>query len=58
MYQVIEGGQATEIPPDSVELERHVQELIEEDLNELLGITFLESEYSTGEKHGGRIDTL
>ncbi|WP_353634492.1 DUF5655 domain-containing protein [Halobacterium sp. NMX12-1] len=58
LYQVGENGQVTEIPPDPVELERHVQELIEENLNELLGITFLESEYSTGEKHGGRIDTL
>jgi predicted transport protein len=58
LYQVDDDGQVTEVPPDPVDLERHVQELIEENLNELLGITFLESEYSTGEKHGGRIDTL
>ncbi|EMA23820.1 DUF5655 domain-containing protein [Haloarcula marismortui] len=58
LFQVSEGGSVTEISPDPVELEKEVQNLIEENLEELLGITFLESEYSTGEKHGGRIDTL
>ena len=58
LYQVSDDGQVTEVPPDPVDLERHVQDLIEKNLDELLGITFLESEYSTGEKHGGRIDTL
>ncbi|EMA08732.1 Predicted transport protein [Haloarcula vallismortis] len=58
LFRVSDEGSVTEIPPDPVELERNVQNLIEENLEELLGITFLESEYSTGEKHGGRIDTL
>lgn len=58
LFQVSEDGSVTEISPDPVELEREVQNLIEENLEGLLGITFLESEYSTGEKHGGRIDTL
>jgi len=58
LFRVSDEGSVTEISPDPVELERNVQNLIEENLEELLGITFLESEYSTGEKHGGRIDTL
>lgn len=58
LFEVSEDGSITEISPDPVELEKEVQNLIEANLEELLGITFLESEYSTGEKHGGRIDTL
>ena len=58
LFRVSDDMSVTEISPDPVELERDVQTLIEENLEELLGITFLESEYSTGEKHGGRIDTL
>lgn len=58
LFQVSEDGSVTEISPDPVELEKEVQNLLEANLEELLGITFLESEYSTGEKHGGRIDTL
>jgi predicted transport protein len=54
----IEGQDVRSIEPKSVELERKIQNLIERNLEELLGITFLESEYSTGERHGGRIDTL
>ena len=34
------------------------QGLIEKHLDELLGIKFLASEYSTGKIYGGRIDTL
>ena len=58
LFQVSEDGTVSEISPDPVELEKKVQNLIEANLEELLGITFLESEYGTGEKHGGRIDTL
>lgn len=52
------GGKVTEIPPEPIGLEKKVQNLIEENLEEMLGIRFLNSEYGTGEKHGGRIDTL
>lgn len=57
LYQ-IEGQGVQEIESDSIDLEKQVQTLIEQNLEELLGITFLASEYSTGERHGGRIDTL
>ncbi len=42
----------------SVALEKSLQALMEKNLEVLLGIKFLASEYSTGVKHGGRIDTL
>ena len=51
-------GSATEIPSQSVELEKSLQTLIEANLETMLGIRFLGSEYATGKTHGGRIDTL
>lgn len=38
--------------------EKELQNIIEENLEEILGIKFIATEFSTGEKHGGRIDTL
>ena len=42
----------------SVKFEKSLQTLIEKHLDVFLGIRFLVSEYSTGKKHGGRIDTM
>lgn len=42
----------------SVALEKSLQNYMEKNLETLLGIKFLASEYSTGKTHGGRIDTL
>jgi predicted transport protein len=39
-------------------LERSLQVLIEANLETFLGVRFLETEFSTGREHGGRIDTL
>jgi predicted transport protein len=52
------GGSVTEIAGQSVALEKSLQTLIETHLVTFFGIRLLESEYSTGKKHGGRIDTL
>lgn len=52
------GGQATELQGDATDLEKPLQNLIEANLEVLLGIRFLASEYTTGKTHGGRIDTL
>lgn len=54
----IEGNRTTEVKGNSVRLERELQVLMESNLEELLGVRFLETEYSTGTQHGGRIDTL
>lgn len=51
-------GVATECTPQSPQVEKTLQTLFEANLETLLGIRFLASEYSTGPVHGGRIDTL
>ncbi len=55
---VLESGMARELPGSAVALEKSLQTLMEHNLEALLGIRFLETEYSTGPKYGGRIDTL
>lgn len=52
------GNTAEEITGSSVALEKSLQVLMERNLEAMLGVTFLASEYSTGPKHGGRIDSL
>ena len=47
-----------ELQSSSAKIEKSLQTKIESDLDIYLGIYFLDSEYSTGAKHGGRIDTL
>ena len=51
-------GNATELQGDASDLEKPLQTLIENNLEPLLSIRFLASEYSTGKTHAGRIDTL
>ena len=51
-------GKATELQGDASDLEKPLQTLIEANLEALLGIRFLASEYSTGKTHAGRIDSL
>ena len=53
-----DGKLASEIPGSATVLEKSLQHLIEENLEAILGIRLLASEYSTGPKHRGRIDTL
>lgn len=48
----------TELRAEGTALEKQLQTVIEKNLEPLLGIRFLASEYSTGPVHGGRIDTL
>lgn len=52
----IEGDKAEELEGGPVGLERRLQKVFEANLEELLGVRFLASEYST--TNGGRIDTL
>ncbi len=54
----IAGNLAKEIHGAASPLEKPLQTLIEANLGPLLGIRFVESEYSTGKTHAGRIDTL
>jgi predicted transport protein len=52
------GTGVTSLPSSSVALEKSLQTLMEQNLEALMGIRFLETEYWTGLKHNGRIDTL
>src|SRR3954470_13485723 len=55
---LLRAGQATELQGDASDLEKPLQTLIEANLETLLGIRFLATEYFTGKTHAGRIDSL
>ncbi len=50
--------EATEIVPTRTVLEKHLQQQFERHMEKLLAVRFLASEYVTGKKHQGRIDSL
>ena len=52
------GDSATEIPGEATVVEKSLHTLIERNMEAMLGIRLLGTEYSTGQKHRGRIDTL
>jgi len=54
----LRNGAAEELPGEAAVLEKSLQSLIERNLQSLLGVRFLASEFPTGVRHGGRIDTL
>lgn len=54
----IKGGTAETSTPIDLKYEREIQILCERNLEVFFGIRFLATEYSTGNKHKGRIDTL
>lgn len=58
LFRAGPGQSVAELQGKSVVVERDLQLRMEQNLQEFLGVTFLASEYSTGQKHGGRIDTL
>lgn len=47
-----------ELEVQSAALEKTLQNLIERNLDVFLGVRFVATEYATGRKHRGRIDTL
>lgn len=54
----IENGLATELHSSSVALERSLQQVIERNMEVLFGVRLLATEFSTGVRHGGRMDSL
>ena len=54
----IKGAVLSPLPRVVPKLEREIQRLLEGNLEAALGIRLVASEHSTGERHGGRIDTL
>ena len=57
LFRLVSNG-VEELSGYTVTVEKSLQTLMERNLEALLGIRFLASEYSTGKKHRGRIDTL
>lgn len=51
-------GKASELPGKAALIEKHIQNLIEAQMETFLGVRFLATEYSTGKTHKGRIDSL
>ena len=51
-------GTLDELENATFTYERALQKLIEDNMETVLGIKFLQSEYATGKEHGGRIDSL
>ncbi|MFJ1997060.1 DUF5655 domain-containing protein [Streptomyces asiaticus] len=54
----IDGDDAVELSGTSMALERHLQQLIERNMETVLGVRFLDTEYDTGARHRGRIDSI
>ncbi|KXV03413.1 transporter [Caballeronia megalochromosomata] len=57
LFKLVEGV-AVELDGHASDLEKPLQSLIEQNLEALLGIRFLATEYATGKTHSGRIDSL
>lgn len=58
MFRRDADGQDVGLPSSTLALEVELQRRVEAGLEQMLGIRFLASEYSTGPWHRGRIDTL
>jgi len=52
LFQISEQG-TEELYGQSMAIEKSLQQLFEKNLEQLLGIRFVASEYSTGRTHGG-----
>jgi len=57
-FMLDDKNQAKMLKKVQFQLEKELQSIIENNLEEFFGITFLASEYTTSKKHGGRMDTL
>ena len=57
MYRISE-NKIKELRKKSIGKEKEIQYLVEQNLYEIFRIRFLASEYSTGDQHGGRMDSL
>lgn len=54
----IENNRTKQLKTSNFKSEKELQVLVENNLEEIFGIKFVASEFQTGEKRGGRIDTL
>jgi predicted transport protein len=57
LFRVV-GSRAEELTGSAMALEKKLQNLIEANMETFFGVRFLASEYSTGRRHKGRIDSI
>ena len=58
LYQLNLDDEISQIKPSSFRSERELQKLFEGNLDKFLGVRFIASEFTTGDRQRGRIDTL
>lgn len=58
LYRIDQDQSITQIKPNSFTKERDLQKLFETNLETLLGVRFIGSEFTTGDRQRGRIDSL
>lgn len=58
LYNISKESSAEQVKPSAFDSERALQRLFETNLEALLGVRFIGSEFSTGDRQRGRIDTL
>ncbi|WP_218221832.1 DUF5655 domain-containing protein [Nesterenkonia sp. Act20] len=54
----ISDGAVSELPSRAIVLEKHLQQLMESNMEAMFGVRLVASEHSTGKIHRGRIDSL
>ncbi len=58
LYCLKSKSEVSQIKPSSFQSERELQRLFEGNLEKLIGVRFIASEFTTGDRQRGRIDTL
>jgi RecB family endonuclease NucS len=58
LYRIDQTRTVSQIKPSSFSKEKHLQALFEGNLEALLGVRFIATEFTTGDRQRGRIDTL
>jgi predicted transport protein len=58
LYYINKNSTVTQVKPSGFTKERDLQKFFEANLEELLGVRFVASEFTTGDRQRGRIDTL
>lgn len=58
LYQISSKSDVIQLKPTSFSTEKELQKMFENNLDTLLGVRFIASEFTTGDRQKGRIDTL
>jgi predicted transport protein len=58
LYQIDQNKTVSQIKPASFSKERELQKLFEANMDTLMGVRFIASEFTTGDRQRGRIDSL